>query len=241
MSKYKKYEEPSYVDEPWLSHKGYSLSQSWGYIAERLFVDDKEVANSPKQTFGTYGAGDIKYRDINGDGQITSLDKVPIGFPTDPEIVYGFGLSVGYKSFDLSMFWQGQARSSFFINPSETAPFANNAGLLKAYADDHWSEDNRNVYALWPRLSPGVNVNDAQTSTWWLRNGSFLRLKQMEIGYSLPRKLLQRYGVKTFRIYANGSDLFSLSHFRLWDIEMAGNGLGYPLQRVVNFGLQTTF
>jgi TonB-linked SusC/RagA family outer membrane protein len=241
MSKYKKYEEPEYVNEPWLSRLGYSLSQPFGYIAERLFVDDKDVLNSPRQTFGDYGAGDIKYRDINGDGQITSLDRVPIGYPTNPEIVYGFGVSIGYKTFDLSMFWQGQARSSFFIDVTETTPFANNGALLKAYADSYWSEDNRNIYALWPRLSPGVSANNNRTSTWWMRNGDFLRLKQLEVGYSLPGGLLKIWGLKTFRIYLNGSNLFALSSFKLWDIEMAGNGLGYPVQRVVNIGLQTTF
>jgi TonB-linked SusC/RagA family outer membrane protein len=241
MSKYKEYEEPEYVNEPWLSRIGYSLSQSWGLIAERLFVDDKDVLNSPTQTFGTYGAGDIKYRDINGDGRITNLDRVPIGYPTSPEIVYGFGVSIGYKTFDLSMFWQGQARSSFFIDATATTPFANNGALLKAYADSHWSEDNRSMYALWPRLSPGVNNNNTRSSTWWLRKGDFLRLKQLELGYSLPAGLLRKCGLKSFRLYLNGSNLFSLSSFDLWDIEMAGDGLGYPVQRVVNIGLQTSF
>lgn len=241
MSKYDKYEEPEYGNAPWLSRIGYSLSQAWGYVAERLFIDDKDVLNMPAQTFGTYGAGDIKYRDINGDGQITSLDRVPIGYPTNPEIVYGFGISVGFKTFDLSMFWQGQARSSFFIDAVATAPFANNGALLKAYADSHWSEDYRNIYALWPRLSADVNNNNTQRSTWWLRKGDFLRLKQLELGYSLPAPLLRKWGLKTFRFYCNGSNLFALSGFRLWDIEMAGNGLGYPLQRVVNVGIQTSF
>lgn len=242
MSKYKKYEEPEYGDAaPWLSRVGYSLSQPFGYIAERLFVDEKDVLNSPRQTFGLYGAGDIKYRDINGDGQISSLDSVAIGYPTNPEIVYGFGISAGYKSFDLSMFFQGQARSSFFIDAQSTTPFANQGALLKAYADSHWSEDNRNMYALWPRLDPGVNKNNTLPGTWWMRSGDFLRLKQMEVGYSLPAFLLKKWGLKTFRVYLNGSNLFSLSTFKLWDIEMAGEGLGYPVQRVVNIGLQTTF
>lgn len=241
MSKYDKYEEPDYVNAPWLSRLGYSLSQPFGYIAERLFVDDKDVLNQPRQTFGAYGAGDIKYRDINGDGQITSLDRVPIGYPTNPEIVYGFGVSVGFKTFDLSMFWQGQARSSFYIDATETTPFAGNGALLKAYADSHWSEENRDIYALWPRLSPDVSANNNRASTWWLRKGDFLRLKQLEVGYSLSPLLLKKWGLKTFRFYLNGSNLFSLSSFRLWDIEMAGNGLGYPVQRVVNLGLQTSF
>lgn len=249
MSKYDKYEEPAYESEPWLSKIGHPLSQTWGYIAERLFVDDRDVANSPAQTFGTYSAGDIKYRDINGDGQITALDKVPMGFPTDPEIVYGFGLSVGYKSFDFSAFFQGQTRASFILNATTTAPFAANVtapftgnnALLKAYADNHWSEDNRNIYALWPRLSPDANVNDAQPSTWWLRNAKFLRLKQMEIGYSLPKSVMNKLKMKTVRCYANGSNLFLLSTFKLWDVEMSGNGLGYPLQRVFNLGIQASF
>jgi TonB-linked SusC/RagA family outer membrane protein len=241
MSKYKKYEEPDYEHTPWLSRVGYSLTQQFGYVAERLFVDDKDVLNNPQQTFGTYGAGDIKYRDINRDGKISSLDRVPIGYPESPEMVYGFGVSVGFKTFDLSVFLQGQARSSFFIEADSTAPFAANGALLKAYADNHWSEDNRNIYALWPRLSSGINQNNTQASTWWLRNGGFLRVKQLELGYSLPAKLLKTWGLKTFRVYVNGSNLFTLSHFRLWDIEMAGDGLGYPVQRVVNIGLQTTF
>lgn len=242
MSKYRKIEEPAYEDAPWLSKVGYSLSQRWGYIAERLFIDDKDVMNAPSQiAFGEYGAGDIKYRDMNGDGNITTLDRVPIGYPTDPEIVYGFGLSAGYRSFDISCFFQGAGNSSFILNATTTAPFADNNALLKAYADDHWSEDNRNIYALWPRLSPDVSQNNAQPSTWWIRNGKFLRLKQLEIGYSLPKTTLSRLKLKSFRIYANGSNLFSLTTFKLWDIEMAGNGLGYPVQRVFNMGLQANF
>src|SRR3546814_1329165 len=102
------FRSPLYANEPWKSRIGYNLTQQWGYIAERLFIDDEEVYNSPLQNFGqqTRG-GDIKYRDINKDGKITSLDQVPIGFPTSPEIVYGFGVSFGYKNINFSMFFQG--------------------------------------------------------------------------------------------------------------------------------------
>src|SRR5690606_29461083 len=114
-------------------------------------VDDAEVANSPRQNFGEYTAGDIKYRDINGDGQITELDQVPIGYPTMPEIVYGFGFSFGYKNFDISSFFQGAARESFWIDPQAPAPFETyhyrdterssrtrlTKQLLQAYADTH--------------------------------------------------------------------------------------------------------
>lgn len=244
------YSEPGYpANEKYLQHAGEPIAQQWGFIAERLFIDDKDVANSPKQNFGEYGAGDIKYRDVNGDGQITDLDKVPIGYPTTPEIIYGAGLSTGYKAFDLSFFFQGSARSSFWIDPAKTAPFIPNpdlgAGsqneLLQVYADNHWSEDNRNSYALWPRLSPVANSNDSQLSTWFMRNGAFLRLKSVELGYSLPANLLKRGGIRSMRIYVNSLNLLCFSRFKLWDVEMGGDGLGYPIQRVFNTGILVGF
>lgn len=260
-SKYTVFEEYDYKNEPWKSRIGYPISQRWGYIGESLFVDDAEVANSPQQSFGgTVMGGDIKYRDVNGDGQITALDQVPIGYPTEPELIYGFGLSVGVKSFDISAFVQGLGRESFWIDPEATAPFVSfyyqsekdnsdrilgyqvQNQLLKAYADDHWSEDNRNVYALWPRLSaPEVSANNSQTSTWFMRNGAFLRLKQVEIGYTLPKRIADRFRMSALRIYVNGTNLFTLSKFKLWDVEMAGNGLGYPVQKVYNLGINVSF
>lgn len=251
-SKYKNYEEPKY-DESYRYHTGYSLNQTFGYIAEKLFVDDAEAANSPKQNFGRYGGGDIKYLDVNRDGQITEADKVAIGNPTVPEIVYGFGFSMGYKNIDFSAFFQGLDNESFWIDPEATSPFAsykyageniNNTlqnQLLKAYADDHWSEDRQNVYALWPRLSPDISRNNAQTSTWFMRNGSFLRLKQVELGYTLPNRWQKKLHTTTCRIYVNATNLLNFSSFKLWDVEMGGNGLGYPVQRVFNIGLNLNF
>ena len=243
------YDEPNYpANEYYRSRVGYSFDQMWGYVAERLFVDDDEVANLPSQKFGDIpvAAGDIKYRDINGDGQITEADKVPIGYPTRPEINYGFGGTIGYKNFDFSFFFQGSARSSIFIDPGSISPFVmkteagyegNQNGLLRVIADDHWSEDNRNLYAFWPRLSDRVNENNTQTSTWWMRNGAMLRLKSLEIGYNLPEKAARKIGMRQLRVYLNASNLFVISGFKLWDPEMGGNGLGYPLQRVYNIGL----
>ena len=239
-SRYRVVEEPQYA-EKYISKVGNSLSQRWGYIAERLFVDDIEAANSPKQNFGVYGGGDIKFRDVNKDGQITPLDMVPIGYPTDPEIIYGFGFSTGFKSFDLSCFFQGSGRSSFWIDPAATSPFAGETQLLKAYADSYWSEENRNLYALWPRLTPNISWNNAQPSNWFMRNGSFLRLKSVEFGYTLPKKLTEHVHVANARIYLTGLNLMSLSSFKLWDVEMGGNGLSYPIQMTLNAGLLVSF
>src|SRR5690606_6567909 len=132
------------------------------YIAERLFVDDEEVANSPAQNFGIQNiAGDIKYKDVNGDGIISDLDMVPIGFPTVPEIIYGFGFSFGWKSFDISAFFQGSAHSSFWMGgtvggvtgPTNVQLFVGGKQIMQVFADSHYSLDNPDIYARWPRLS----------------------------------------------------------------------------------------
>jgi TonB-linked SusC/RagA family outer membrane protein len=250
------YEEPDYINTPWRLHEGMKISQQWGYIAERLFTDEDEVRNSPRQLFSDYGAGDIKYKDINGDFQIDENDQVPIGFPTTPEIIYGFGVSAGYRNFDISVFFQGSARSSFWIDAQQTAPFVNrssgdvdnvlhpfttNRALLQYWADDHWSETNRDIYALWPRLSETNISNNQQRSTWFMRDGSFLRLKTVEIGYSLPKRWINPAKLQNVRLYTTASNVFVLSKFKMWDPEMAGDGLKYPLQRVFNFGVNVEF
>lgn len=246
-SSFKVYEEPDYSATPWRSRIGTSLNQIWGLVAERLFIDEEEVRNSPTQ-YGDYMAGDIKYKDLNKDGQINELDMVAQGYPTVPEIVYGFGLSGGWKRFDLSFFFQGLARESFQINAFDTSPFVDGQNaLLKAYADDHWSEENRNVYALWPRLSSTRVDNNMVGSTWALRDGSFLRLKSVEFGYTLPTDLISRVKLTNLRFYCSGTNLLTFSKFKMWDPELGGNrdangnGMGYPIQKVFNMGLQLSF
>ncbi len=241
-NKYKAFEEPQY-EEPWRYLTGQAVNQVYGYIAERLFVDDKEAAYSPPQQFGDLPprGGDIKYRDVNGDGIISQKDMVPIGLPTTPQIVYGVGISTGFKGFDVSAFFQGLARATFFIDPVATSPFVNNTQLLAAYADNHWSEENQNLYALWPRFSNNLVNNNVQPSTWWMRDGTFLRLKSLEVGYSFSQKLAKRIYMDNFRIYFNGLNLLTWSRFKLWDPEMGGNGLAYPIQKVYNIGINLNF
>lgn len=248
-SKYRKFEEPdyAYAGTPWRSRVGTNISQNFGYIAERLFIDQDDVDNSPTQ-FGDYMAGDIKYKDINDDGVIDENDQVPIGYPTTPEINYGFGFSVGWKGFDLSSFFQGSARSAFFIQPGQITPFApqtiankqaNNA-LLQAIADNHWSETNQDVYAFWPRLSASAITNNQQTSTWWYRDGAFLRWKTAELGYTLPKRVRDAIRFDNCRFYVTATNILNISGFKLWDSEMGGNGLQYPVQTAINVGLQVS-
>ena len=238
------WEEPDYTDTPWMSKVGQNIYQKRGYLAERLFIDEREVANSPIQ-FGQVMAGDIKYRDINDDGKISSLDQVPIGFPTVPEINYGFGLTAGFKGIDASFFFQGSARQSFwldynrispFVDPDDDSMIGNNA-VIKPIVDSYWSENNRDPYALWPRLSNYEIENNRQPSTFYMQDGSFLRLKTVELGYTLSGRLSKKIYLSNLRIYLSGTNLFRWSSFKFWDPEMGGNGLGYPIQRVINIGV----
>jgi TonB-linked SusC/RagA family outer membrane protein len=247
-SKILEWEEPDYSKTPWLSRVGSKVNQMYGYVAERLFIDDAEVANSPQQ-FGEVMGGDIKYRDLNGDRKISSLDIAPIGYPLVPEINYGFGLSAGFKGIDVSFFFQGSARQSFWLDVARIMPFndPDNDGkigqnaVIQTIADDYWQESNRNPYAFWPRLSNSWVENNGYGSTWYMHDASFLRLKTVELGYTLPTNLTKKLLLSNFRIYLSGSNLASISAFKIWDSEMSGNGLGYPLQRVINIGLNIGF
>ena len=241
QNRYVNYEQPAY-SEPWRILNGQKIGVRWGYIAERLFVDDNEAAASPTQLFNSANApkgGDIKYRDMNGDGRITASDQVFLGLPETPEIVYGFGISSGFKNFDLSVFFQGVGRTSFFINPSETSPFLGNRQVLQPFADSYWSEENQNLFAKFPRL--GLNANDVennmQTSSWWMRDGAFLRLKSLEFGYTVPERISKKAFIQKCRIYFNALNLVTFSRFKDWDPELSSNGFSYPLQRVYNIGL----
>lgn len=149
----------------------------------------------------------------------------------------------------MSCFFQGSGRSSFWIDQQATAPFVDTDGdgnvisnnaLLSVYANNHWSEKNQNIYALWPRLSNYIVENNNQTSTWFMRDGSFLRLKQLEVGYTFPDFIKKAY-LTSLRFYLSGTNLLTFSKFKLWDPEMAGNGFGYPVQRTFNIGVQMNF
>jgi TonB-linked SusC/RagA family outer membrane protein len=150
--------EPNYEFDN-LSGIGHPVNQPFGLIAERLFIDAEDIANSPEQFNGfsssgnAYLPGDIKYTDLNGDGVVNENDRTAIGSPQVPEIIYGFGISAGYRDFDLSIFMQGAAKVSFFINPNDISPFVNERNALSVIADNYWSENNPNPNAFWPRLS----------------------------------------------------------------------------------------
>ncbi len=231
------YDEPAYLLYPGNSRVGHSINQPLLYTAERLFIDDAEVANSPDQLIGGFiSGGDIKYTDIpdiNGetDGQIDQNDRQYMGHPTVPELVYGLGTSLQYKKWDFSVFFQGVARTSLVMSGFHPFGTSYTRNVLQFVADDYWSESNQDIYAKYPRLSIADNANNTAASTYWLRDASFLKLKNLEFGYSH----------KFMRFYLSGTNLLTFSKFKEWDPEMGGgSGLKYPTMRVVNLGVQFT-
>ncbi len=226
-------------DEPpgtpeYQSELGHPINSILGLVADGLFADEEDIANSPVHTYQQVRPGDIKYKDLNGDGQVDDNDMTIIGRPTTPELVYGFGASLKYRNFDLSAFFQGQGRVTVLMQ--DMHPFCDRGtsgfGITKWIADDHWSEANPNPDAAYPRLSTDWNQNNTKVSSFWIRNGSFIRLKTVEAGYTY----------KSLRFYITGSNLLTFTKFKYWDPELGGgNGLSYPLQRTFNIGIQYNF
>ena len=234
-----KMDDPDFIQYPNISRVGHSVNSFLLYEAQRLFIDQNEVRNSPDQLLGgEVMAGDIKYINQpdaygNYDNVINSNDRIYAGYPEVPEIVYGFGISAQLKHVDLSIFFQGVGRTSLVM--SGFHPFGINKNVkrnvMKFVADDYWSEQNQNIYAKYPRLSVVEYGNNIAPSTYWLRDASFLKLKNVEIGYSF----------KKFRVYLSGTNLLTFSNFKYWDPEQGGgSGLKYPTQRVFNIGFQMT-
>lgn len=227
---------------PWMEQRGYNVLAATrvGYIAEKLFDSQAEINASPTQ-FGTLMPGDIKYKDLNGDGKIDSFDQTIIGRGDIPSTTYGFGFSLTYKNFDFGLFFQGQDNADVILNiPS----FANSGGLgnMLAVATDRWTPTNPRQDAVYPRLSyGGTNNNNYQSSTWWKRDISFLRLKNADLGYTL-KEGIKSIGVKRLRIYATGYNVFTISKFKLWDPELGtNNGTRYPLTSNYSLGLTANF
>lgn len=226
--------EPPFTDKPHLSSVGRPIGTPQGYIAERLFIDKADVKNNPKQQLGgeEVVAGDIKYRDVTGDGKVDSDDRTFMGHPANPEITYGLSASVYYKNWDLSFLLQGVAKTSFFINNFH--PFGDQGirNVLEWVANDRYRPTNPDIYAGYPKLSKKDQKNNTENSSYWLRDGSFLKLRSAEIGYTY----------KNFRLFLSGFNLFVISKFNKWDPEEGGgSGLSYPTLRKFTVGIQLDF
>ena len=211
--------------------KGHRVNQARGLISLGLFKDYDDIRNSPVQDFDGYKVmpGDIKYKDVNGDGKIDGNDQVAIGATTKPNLIYGFGIAANWKGLDVNLHFQGAGKSTYFIDGSTVHMFKLGDGwgnvLSEMANSNRWiSADisgdpaTENPNAEYPRLSYGPNSNNYQQSTYWLRNGSYLRLKTVEVGYTLPTQLVNKVHFNTVRIFFVGTNLLTWSAFKLWAI-----------------------
>jgi TonB-linked SusC/RagA family outer membrane protein len=247
---------------------GHSGSAPFVYIAERLYTEDDftrtQLAN------GTYdyvlkpglpvvtlagndflGPGDIKFADYNNDGLIDTNDMVRgVGHPTFPEINYGFGFNVDWKGISLGMFFQGVANATIIMTQTSqtyrsTIPFSwgvDKGNYRRAFLD-RWTAENPSQDVVMPRLHTNY-ANDPggrEPNTWWMRNGNFLRFKNLEISYTLPERITDKIGMDNFRVYLLGQNLGVWDQLKMWDPEQGARnvaGMNYPLSRTFTLGVE---
>ena len=227
----------------YMNRTGQARYQTFGLVAAGLFRDQADIDAWPKQSFGDVEPGDIKYLDLNGDGVVDSYDVKPIGYTSIPEIVYGFGFSRQWKAFDFSAFFQGVGHVSFSTLTDQTLGFnarnSREANLFSDVYDNYWTPER--LDAKYPRLYIGTNNNNNQTSTFWMANGRYMRLKNLEIGYTLPKRISQKMAMQNMRVYLSGVNLFTFSPFKLWDPDLQTGATNYPNNRIINIGLTIGF
>ncbi len=231
---------------PYLDREGHRISQRFGYIDQGLFKTDEEIANSATQA-GDVRVGDIRYKDLNGDGIINSNDQTAIGYGSTPLITYGLTLGGGFKGFDMSLFFQGAGLVDLnYSSGFAVTPFSQGATYGNMYTNvlDRWNPENPDAETLYPRLSTNETVTtNYYGSTWWTKRSDYIRLKQAEFGYNFTDKgWLNRLGLAKLRLYVNGNNLFTVSKWDFWDPEIGdGRGVVYPITRVYNVGLRLNF
>lgn len=237
---------------PNLYQTNHRLNQQFGLISEGLYTDadfgdDGELINSnPVPELGLrVQSGDIKYADVNGDGIINSNDVTAIGFTENPEIVYGFGVNASFRAFDFGVRFQGVANTTRMINDPQIIPFTqalDKGNIYKSLANDMWTPENPSQDVFFPRLRNGTNGHNFQASTWWQKDMSFLRVKDIVLGYTLPKSLMAKWGIERMRFYLIGNNLLTFSKFNLWDVELGtNNGMRYPVMKSATIGLELNF
>ncbi|HBL73667.1 MAG: hypothetical protein A2W90_14275 [Bacteroidetes bacterium GWF2_42_66] len=230
-------------EEEYRMETGQKFGQQFGLVALGYFESDDDIKNSPVQKFGEYRPGDVKYKDINGDGLISIKDQVPIGYSTIPEIVYGFGVQFDYKGYDIGLFFRGQAHVSYALG-TEYIPFRQGVGKGNLFEEalDRWTVDNPRQDAQYPRLYNGTSSNNWQASTKNIYDGSFLRLADVEVGKTFNKTVLEKIHIKGLRLYLHVNNAAVFSKWKMWDPETGDNDGGkYPLQRKINFGIRANF
>jgi len=245
-------DEPGAIIGTSRSSTGKPVGQLFGFIDDGLFTADDFsdleegvlLPDVPRHTFGPVRPGDIKYRDLNNDGVIDALDRTAIGGTEDPQIVFGFGTNLRYKLLDFGFFFQGLSNTYRIIGGANFIPGSANGSMGNIFSnvDDRWTVDNPRQDVFYPRLSDYQSANNNMASTWWLRDMSFIRLRNVELGFSLPSRWIDRVQVRNFRVFVRGNNLLTISDFKLWDPELGvNNGMRYPIMKSLSLGLELSF
>ena len=237
---------------PYQNQYGYRVDQVRGLIALGLFKDYDDIRNSPVQEFGTVQPGDIKYKDVNGDGVVNNGDVCAIGATSRPSLIYGLGFTITWKGLDFNVHLQGAGKSTFPTYGKCVWAFSESqwGNIFKGTLDNRWVDSetaaklgiqaNEDPNATYPRLSYGGNSNNDRNSTFWLRDGRYLRLKNIDIGYTLPKRIVNAIHFQSIRVYVAGTNLFFLhKKFDTWDPEsLQPRGEDYPITKAITAGLQ---
>lgn len=241
------YKEEAMKKYPWLMQTGFPIGQQYAYRSDGLYNYKEDVYNRP--FYGFYGnkvqQGDIKYIDINGDGIIDSDDVVPVGYSEYPEVSFGINMGLTWKNFDLSILLQGADNLMVFQTGEIGYAFFNDWAMTLEEHKNRWTQerfDNGETITM-PRLSNmGNSSPNSEGSDFWLHNARYLRLKNIEIGYTFPKAMLKKLYLKSLRVYANGNNLYTWTPLKNYDPETAnGRGFIYPQMAVFNLGLNLTF
>lgn len=225
---------------PYLQDAGYSRGIERGYVALGLFQSYEEIAASPTQTFSTVSPGDIKYKDINGDGLIDRNDYAPIGYGNVPRVFYSFFGGLSYRNFGFNIQLQGADRVTRYMSSKVAIPFISNGNMYE-HQLDYWTPDHPE--GKWPNISTQTSgVNNSQRSSFWLRDAGYLRLKTAEIYYNFPKKVLKGMFIKDLRVFVNGYNLYVWSKYDSpLDPEDTGDANSMPLTRNISAGLSIKF
>lgn len=226
--------------------RGQSIDRPFGYEALGLFKDQADIDKSPSQTTlqSVTRPGDIKYRDLNGDGKITPDDRTYFGYARNPEIMYGFGGTVAWKGVDMSIFFTGAAKTSYLLSGRSSYAFSGGVGnynVMREVFDNRWIPGADNTNAKYPTVIDINNTNNYVTSTLYMKNGNYLRLKSAEIGYTFTKTLTKRVGISSVRAFVNGTNLAVWDHIKIANPEIDNGESLYPLQSSINAGVQVNF
>ena len=228
---------------PYLYETGLRVNERFGYVFDG-FWSEEDVANLAEFPNHMYipKPGDVKYADLNGDNVINAYDQKPIGFPDYPEYNFSMSGGVDYKGFDVSMLWNGVTNVSRVLNDTWRTAFGNlgDRGLLQYIADNAWTPETASTAQL-PRMTFTGVTNNTKISALWLRDASYLRLKNIEIGYTFNPNALKRFGISRLRVSTTGYDLITFSKLKMIDPEQRTGSPDYPLVKIYNFGINVTF